>query len=249
LTVNLSKLMSLLRSHSCSRAPLRAIYPHGHTPRWTADDILSTVGAPGRGVHVVPMVNSMVLFPSSPFSPAPGQSFMVGSITWVINTNGNGEIVELVRDNLAPVVPSPTPVDPISEPLPGSSSSPRIRHPIPHRLRKPIAQDDLIASIDQVEKSLAECLSLVESVLDRPPSDDKFPLLQHSQVVGVKRPTRSRRPRWPYADLIITATPEGHMVQCRPLPRSYLPYTDQLAPTENVAASQPFGLANLAAAY
>jgi hypothetical protein len=43
--------------------------------------------------------------------------------------------------------------------------------------RKPIQQDDLISSIDQVDKKLADYLSLVESVMDRTPHNDESPLL------------------------------------------------------------------------
>jgi hypothetical protein len=47
------------------------------------------------------MANQMVRVPSSPLSPKPGQTFTVGSISWVINANGEGEIVEVVQFNPA----------------------------------------------------------------------------------------------------------------------------------------------------
>jgi hypothetical protein len=39
------------------------------------------------------MAGQMVCIPSSPFDPRPGQVFTVGSFTWVINDNGDEEIV------------------------------------------------------------------------------------------------------------------------------------------------------------
>jgi len=85
------------------------------------------------------MANQMVNFPSSMNSAEPGQSFTIGSMTWVINANGNGEVMETVQDNpslnvLALITPSLAPVAPISA---------------PHRARRSIDQDDLITSIDR----------------------------------------------------------------------------------------------------
>ena len=42
------------------------------------------------------MANQMVTIPSSMALLEPGQIFMVGSMTWVIGPDGNGEIVEAV---------------------------------------------------------------------------------------------------------------------------------------------------------
>ena len=174
---------------------------------------------------------------------------MVGSISWVINAYGNGEIVKPVQDYPAPVMPTPTLADPILKPVPRSSSSPRACRSAPHRPRKPIDQDDLITSIDRVDKSLVECLSLVESVLDRSAYDDEFPPLQHFRAVGPKRSARSRRSRWQDADLIIMATPKGRTVQRRPLSRSDLPRDDREASAADIVVAHPFGLANAATIY
>jgi hypothetical protein len=78
----------------------------------------------------------------------------------------------------------------------------------------------MISSIDRVDEKLAECLSLIESVLDQSPCDDEFPPLQHFQVVCPKRSARSCHPRWQDVDLTITVTPQGRTVQRRPLSRS-----------------------------
>ena len=40
------------------------------------------------------MANQMVKFLRSMIFPELGQSFMIGSITWIINIDGNGEIME-----------------------------------------------------------------------------------------------------------------------------------------------------------
>ena len=40
------------------------------------------------------MAYQMFTFPSSMAFPEPGQIFTVGSMTWIIGPNGNGEIVE-----------------------------------------------------------------------------------------------------------------------------------------------------------
>ena len=42
------------------------------------------------------MANQMVTFPSSMAFPEPGQIFTVGSMTWIIGPDSNGEIVEAV---------------------------------------------------------------------------------------------------------------------------------------------------------
>ena len=42
------------------------------------------------------MANQMVTFPSSMALPELGQIFTVGSMTWVIGPDGNGEIMEVV---------------------------------------------------------------------------------------------------------------------------------------------------------
>ena len=49
------------------------------------------------------MANQMVTFPSSMAFPEPGQIFTVGSMTWIIGPDGNGEIVEAVQDHPAPI--------------------------------------------------------------------------------------------------------------------------------------------------
>ena len=81
---------------------------------------------------------------------------MVGSITWVINIDSNGEIVEIMQDNPAPnMLTSIMPV-----------LTPQALILARHRIRRFIDQDDLIASVDRVTDGLAECLSLAESVLN-----------------------------------------------------------------------------------
>ena len=100
---------------------------------------------------------------------------MVGSISWIINADRVGELLEPVQIDSAPIIPAPTTADPISEPPPRSPSSATHR-PLPRYQRRQINNDDLIESIDRVGLKLADCLSIAESALDtlvqrRPPSD------------------------------------------------------------------------------
>ena len=107
---------------------------------------------------VVSMSNKMVRFAGSSSLPQPGQIFMVGSISWVINTDGDGELIEPVQINAAPITATPAIADPISEPPPRSPSS-TTRRLLPHYKRRQINNNDLITSIDQVGQQLADCLS------------------------------------------------------------------------------------------
>ena len=50
------------------------------------------------------MAYQMVTFPSSMAFLEPGQIFTVGSMTWVIGPDGNGEIMEAVQDHPAPIM-------------------------------------------------------------------------------------------------------------------------------------------------
>ena len=90
---------------------------------------------------------------------------MVGSISWIINVDGLGELIEAVQIDSTPITPTPVSADPISEP-PLRSPSSIIHRLLPHNQRRQINNDDLIASIDQVGQKLADCLSIVESALD-----------------------------------------------------------------------------------
>ena len=94
------------------------------------------------------MESQMVRFPSSMILPEPGQTFTVGSMTWVIGANGVEEIVEAVQNHPAPIVPTSTMTSPIA---------------MHHRwVRRSISNADLIASIDRVTDRLAECQLLVD---------------------------------------------------------------------------------------
>ena len=85
----------------------------------------------------------MVTFPSSMAFPERGQIFTVGSMTWVIGPNVNGEIMEAVQDHPTPIAPTPAMTSLILA---------------PHRwVRRSINNDDLIASIDRVKDRLIEC--------------------------------------------------------------------------------------------
>ena len=62
------------------------------------------------------MANQMVTFPSSMAFLELGQIFTVGSMTWIIGPDGNGEIVEVVQDHPVPIVPTSTTTSPIPTP-------------------------------------------------------------------------------------------------------------------------------------
>ena len=75
----------------------------------------------------------------------------------------------------APITPTPTTIDPISEP-PLRSPPSTTRRPLSRYQRRQINNDDLITTIDQVGQKLVDCLSIAESALDtlvqrRPPFD------------------------------------------------------------------------------
>ena len=92
-------------------------------------------------------------------------SITVGSIMWVINADGVGELLEPVQIRSALTTLAPVTADPISEPLPRLTSS-ATRRSLPHYRRRHVNNDDLIESIDRVGLKLADCLSITESALD-----------------------------------------------------------------------------------
>ena len=115
-------------------------------------------------MHAISMSNKMVRFAGSSSLPQPGQIFTVGSISWIINTDGVRELIEPVQIDSAPITPTPATTNPISEPPPRSPSSTTC-HLLPRYQWRQINNDDLIASINQVGQKLADCLSIVESAL------------------------------------------------------------------------------------
>ena len=126
-------------------------------------------------MRAVSLSNKKVFSAGSSSLPQPGQIFTVGSITWVINTDGVGELLEPAQIRSAPTTFAPATADPISEPLLGSTSSATHRS-LPCYQRRHVNNDDLIKSIDWVGLKLADCLSIAESALDtlvqhRAPSD------------------------------------------------------------------------------
>ena len=100
---------------SCSRlyTSLPINLPSWDTPRRTADDILLTVGAPGRGVHVVSISNKMVRSVGSSSLPQPGQISMVRSIYWIINADRVGELLEPTQIDYVLIIPTPATANPI----------------------------------------------------------------------------------------------------------------------------------------
>ena len=134
---------------SCSQlhASMSINLPLWDTLRRIVDDILSTVGAPGRGVRAISISNKMVRSAGYSSLPQPDQIFTVGSISLIINADGVRELTEPVQINTAPITPTLATADPILEP-PLRSPSSTIRCLLPRYPRRQINNDDLIASID-----------------------------------------------------------------------------------------------------
>ena len=89
------------------------------------------------------MVSQMVRFLSSMILPELGQTFMVGSMTKVIGTNGIEEIVEALQNHPTLIMPTSTMTSLISVPR--------------HWVWRSIDNGNLITSIDRVIDRLAEC--------------------------------------------------------------------------------------------
>ena len=85
----------------------------------------------------------MVTFQSSMAFTKLGQIFTVGSMTWIIGPDDNGEIVEAVQDHPAPITLTLAMASPIPTPR--------------CWVRRSISNDDMIASIDWVTHRLTEC--------------------------------------------------------------------------------------------
>ena len=72
----------------------------------------------------------------------------------------------------------------------------------------------------------------MELVLNQSTNGDVTPALQGHHATNAEHPAHAHRPRWQDVDLVITATPDGRIVQRRPLP----------ALTENMPRPYSFGL-------
>ena len=126
-------------------------------------------------MRAVFLSNKMAFSAGSSSLPQPGQIFTVGSISWVINIDGVGELLEPGQISSTPTTPAPTTAYLISELILRSPLA-MTRRSLPRYQRRQINNDDLIESIDQVGLKLADCLSIAKSALDtlvqrRPPSD------------------------------------------------------------------------------
>ena len=176
-------------------------------------------------MRVVSISNKMVRSVGSLSLPQPGQIFTVGSILWIINADGVGELIKPVQIDSAPITPTPATATLILEP-PLRSSSSAICCPLPRYPRRQINNDDLITSIDQVGQKLTDCLSIVESALTtlvqrRPPSD--FDLSEADQeTLGVTAAIRLDVLRGKFADQVGDIYPLTNQI------------ADQLSPTVNM---------------
>ena len=143
----------------------RSIYLHGIPLGGLPTIIYRQLARQVGVVRAVSLSNKMAFSTGSSSLPQPDQIFMVRSISWVINADGVGELLEPEQIGSAPANPAPATADPISEAIPRSLSA-TTRRPLPRYQRRPINNGDLIESIDQVGLKLADCLSIAESTLD-----------------------------------------------------------------------------------
>ena len=93
--------------------------PSWDTPRWTAEHLLSTVGAPGRGVRLIH---------GEPDGPQINNVFS-SSISW--------RSMPVHDDDSSLATPAPATADPISEPPLRSPSPTTRRPPVVRRQRRP----------------------------------------------------------------------------------------------------------------
>ena len=93
-------------------------------------------------------------------------------MTWVIGPDSNREIMEVVQDHPALIVPTSATTSLILAPR--------------HWVRISIDNDDLIASIDWVTDRLMEYQLLVDSVFDRSTASNEFPALQDHQDMATE---------------------------------------------------------------
>ena len=89
----------------------------------------------------------------------------------------------------------------------------------------------------------------MDSVIDQSRASDDFPVLQDHQATVTKRLAQPHHTRWIDSDLLITATPEGHMELCQPLPATSLRLDDYEAPMENSPRTYSFGLEGAGSTY
>ena len=81
-------------------------------------------------MRAVSLSNKMVFSAGSSSLPQPGQIFTVRSVSWIINVDGVGELLEPEQISSTPATPAPATADPISEAIPRSLSA-TTRRPLP----------------------------------------------------------------------------------------------------------------------
>jgi hypothetical protein len=105
-----------------------------------------------------------------------------------------------------------------------------------------IDNTDLIEAIDQVSLKLSETLTMVDSVQNQSTEQVQLHHNRSTRSVRTRRPTRFD------IDLVVTATPQGHMVCLRPIPTPGLRLSEYQVLTEDCQAF-PYGLKNAASEY
>jgi hypothetical protein len=92
--------------------------------------------------------------------------------------DGAVEVMEAVQAPPAPTESTPALAD-LSPGLLSGSSSPATSRPLPHYRGRRLNNSDLIEFIDRVTASLAETLTLVESIRDQSAKDGYGPIRHH----------------------------------------------------------------------
>jgi hypothetical protein len=115
------------------------------------------------------MASQMVNFPTSMVLPA-GLTFIIGTFTWTTGVYGPAEVVEAVQAPPAPTESTSTLTDSIFGPVLGSLPL-TTRRPLSRYQGRRLDNTDLIESINRVTTSLAETLTLVDSIRDQSAED------------------------------------------------------------------------------
>jgi hypothetical protein len=121
-------------------------------------------------------------------------------------------------------------------------TTPVTHRPLPRYKGRTIDNTDLIKAIDQVCHNLSQTTTLVDSIQNQ--STEQVPL-HHNRST---RPVQARRPTRLDTNLVVTATPKGHIVCLRPVPIPGLKLSEYQVLTEDCQAL-PYGLKNAASEY
>jgi hypothetical protein len=161
-----------------------------------------------------------------------GLSFTVGQITWTTSVNSFTAIATeeaqiqsaLTTSSLAtaPTTLATAPTTPATAP-----TTPTTRRPLPRYKGRVIDNTDLIEAIDQVSHKLSQTLTLVDLIQNQ---SIKQLLVHHNRST---RPVQVCHPTRLDTDLVVTATPKGHMLCLHQVPTPSLRLSEYQVPMED----------------